>query len=90
MPTAMVKDPIERLRSRKKEPFRWRFYNAVNKKLSPNPFLAKSQASHQRSVNQLSPAQAISLPPERPNEIPRRIISIAKEMHVLQSRCTHF
>lgn len=49
---------------RKKEPFRWRFYSAINTELSPNPFfLAKSRAAHQRSMRLLSPAQAISLPP---------------------------
>jgi len=41
---------------RKKEPFRWHFYSAINKELSPNPFLAKNQALHQRSVRLLSPA----------------------------------
>jgi len=40
----------------KKEPFRWHFYSAINKELSPNPFLAKNQALHQRSVRLLSPA----------------------------------
>lgn len=57
MPAAVVKGSIERPDSEKKRTLSlWRFYNAVNKELSPNPFLAKSQVPHQRSVRLLSPA----------------------------------
>jgi len=68
---------------RKKEPFRWHFYSAINKELSPNPFLAKSQALRQRSVRLLSPSLGYLFTPYvLQYETPCRIIRVVKKESV--------